>query len=513
MPIVRATFRIDVQLTAGVWTSVRNDLSAASPMSCRRGMSGGGPLDNVARPGTLEFALKNWADSGGSRLQGWYSPNHANVRTGFTFGIPVRLVATYSGSDYPLWRGRLRTIEPMPGQYGAQRVRCVAQDFMSDLSETEVDVEIQISQTEVQCLQAIIAALPSDAQPAATSYDTALETFPWALDNMASGAQATTGVIAVTDSCQGQVFVTADGTFKYVNRHTWAAVVSDFTFTEAMLDADDGIAVPTDLSGVWNDVTGVAHPKTVVASIVLCGIESAVFIAAGETREIWLDYRDPDTENRLIGGKNFTDPLVENTDYDARPNADGTGADLSGDLTVTVDPFAAKAKFTVTNNGAVGAYLVNGSGTPKLQLRGDGLLDNAPDKRRSTSTQAYGIRKLSIDLPYKADGAFAADVASFNRARYEDLADQVNSLAFNPQKSDALMLQALTAEIGQVKSATETMTGLSVLDVYIQGIEMEITAGDYVKVRYVTAPASPFAFWLLGTAGSSELGETTVLGF
>lgn len=508
MPIVRATVRIDVQLSVGVWTSLRSDISSAVPFKWSRGMAGGGPLDNVAKPGTLEFGLKNWADPAGSRLQGWYSPNHANVRTGFGFDIPVRVVATYSATDYTLWRGTLRKIDPVPGQYGPRVVRCVAQDFMGVLAETEVNVAIQIDQTEVECLQAIVAALPSDAAPVATSYDAALEEFPYALDNLSSGAQALTGVIGIADSCQGQIYVSKDGTFTYKNRHTWSTAVADFAFTEGMLDREGGVEVPSDKAGVYDDVTAVAHPTSVSAAIVLCGITSAVYVGPGATVELWLDYKDPDNENRLIAGKNYT-ATAENTDYEARAAADGSGADLSANLTVTVDEFAAKAKFTVTNNGATGAYLVNGSGVPLLQLRGDGLLDNQPDRRRSGS----GKRPLTVDLPYQTDGLFAADVASFIRSRYEDLADQVNALKFDPQRSDALMLEALGVEIGEVKTVTETMTGLSALDVFIQGVEMEVTKGDYLSVRYVTAPATPFRFWQLGTAGASELGESTVLAF
>lgn len=512
MPLVRATVRVDAQLSVGVWTSLRSDLSSAEPFSWRRGMGGGGPLDNVARTGVCEFGLKNHTQAGSARLQGWYSPSHANVRTGWTFDIPIRVVVTYSGTDYTLWRGRLWKIDPIPGQYGPQRVRCIARDTMGDLAEQEINVAIQIDKTEVQCLQAIIAALPSDVQPAATSYDTALETFPFALDNLSSGVRALTGVIDVVDSCQGRIFVSKDGTFTYVNRHTWSTATSDFTFTELAFDPDeDGIVVPSTRETAYDDVSAVAHPKSVSASIVLCGITSAVFVSPGETVELFLDYSDPNNRDRLIGGKNFT-ATAENTDYEARPNADGTGDDLSANLTVTVSPFAASAKFTVTNNGATGAYLVNGSGTPLLQLRGDGLLDNGPDTRRSAATQPK--RKLPpIDLRYQADGAFAADVASFTRSRYESLAEQVDALKFDPQRSDALMLEALTAEIGDMKTVSETMTGLSAVDVLVQGIEMEVTKGDYLRVRYVTAPASPFTFWQLGTAGVSELGATTVLGF
>lgn len=510
MPIVRATVRVDAQLSASVWTSLRSDLSAADRISFRRGSSAGGPHDNTARTGVCEFSLKNWADVGGSRLQGWYSPNHANVRSGWTFNIAIRVVATYASIDRTLWRGRLRTIEPIPGQYGQQRVRCVAHDFMGDLAETEVNVATQIDKTEVQCLQALIAALPSAVQPVATSYDAALEVFPFALDNVASGVSALTGVIDVNDSAQGRIHVSKDGTFTYTNRQTWATKTSDYTFTELELDREDGIAVPSDRGGIYNHVSAVAHPKTVSVGIVLCSITSAELVRAGETVELFLDYRDPASKDRLIGGKNFTNPLVENTDYDARANADGTGADLSGDLTVTVDPFAATCKFTVKNTGTVNAYLVNGSGTPLLQLRGDGLLDNGPDVRRSSS--GAQDRPLRVDLRYQDDGGFARDVAAFIRSRFDSLSDQVDHMQFNPQKSDALMTEALTAEIGDVKTVSETMTGVSAVKVFVQGIEFEVMPGDHLRVRYVTSPASPFRMWALGTAGVSELGETTILG-
>lgn len=515
MPLVRLTsIRVEARFDGVNWTSLHADMTAGERFTWRRGMGGGGPLDNVATTGTLEFGLKNFVEAGSVRPEGYYSPNHANVRGGWNFGLAVRVVGTYGGTDYVLWRGTVRSIEPVPGKYGQRTVRVQATDFMDDLANTEVrSVAPQIDQTEVQCLQAVIAAMPTDAQPPATSYDDALETFPYALDNVSGGVLGMTAVVDVIDSCQGTAFVQADGTFRYTNRHTRATAVSDFTFDETMLDRDGGIAVPSDLANVFNEVSAVAHPKTTAAAIVLCGITGAQYVGPGETIELFLDYTDPTTDDKLIGGTGFTDPLVENTDYDARANADGTGADLSANLTVTVDPFAASAKFTVTNNGAVGAYLVNGSGTPLLQLRGTGIYDNAPETRRSTSVQSYGVRRLDVDLKYQTSGAFASDAAVFIRSQYDDLDDQVEQIAYDPQKSDALMLEALTVEIGDVKTVSETMTGTDDVEVIVQAVEYEVTKGDYLHVRYVTAPVGPFKFWQLGIVGASELGVSTTLGF
>ncbi len=514
VPIVRATLRIDAQLSVGFWTSLRNDISAAERFVLRRGMPGNSPKDNTASTGTCEWGLKNWADSAGARLQGWYSPNHANARSGWTEGIPIRVVATYGGSDHTLWTGRLRFADPIPGRYGPQRVRCFATDAMDDLANTEVrSVDPQVDASEVECLQAIIAAMPADSRPVATSYDTALETFPYALDNLSGGVMAMSAAVDVADSCQGYIYIAKDGTFTYINRHTWSVGVSDFTFDETMIEREDGIVVPSDLSSVFNDVSATAHPKMGVAATVLCGIAGPQYVGPGETIELWLDYRDPDNPDRLIGGHTFTTPLVEDTDYDARANADGSGLDLSTNLTVDVDPFAASALFTVTNTGATGAYLVNGAGTPLLQLRGTALYDNGPETRRSASVQSYGTRRFEADLKYQGDGAFAASVAQYIRARYESLGNQIALITFNPQKSDALMTEALTVEIGTVKTASETMSGVTAVTAIVQAIEMEVMKGDMLAMRYVVAPASPFKVWIAGIAGSSEAGTTTIPGF
>ena len=123
------------------------------------------------------------------------------------------------------------------------------------------------------------------------------------------------------------------------------------------------------------------------------------------------------------------------------------------------------------------------------------------------------VRRLDVDLKYKGSGAFAADVASYVRNQYDDLEDQAEALAFNPQKRDALMRECLTAEIGDVKTVSESMSGLANTEVIVQALEYELSAGDWLAVRYVIAPGAPFKFWQLGTVGASELGETTVLGF
>ena len=171
-------------------------------------------------------------------------------------------------------------------------------------------------------------------------------------------------------------------------------------------------------------------------------------------------------------------------------------AATTADLTVTASAYTAGVKFVVTNSGAA-AYLVTNAGAPLLQLRGKGIYDEAPIVYEAYDAQTYGDRLLEIDLPYQDDGEVAQSRANFYVAQYAEIGDQVFALTFNPQRSDSLMVQALTGEIGDVVTVSETMTGASSVDVVIQAIEMDVTKGPYLTVRYLTAPRGPTATFIL----------------
>ena len=88
-----ASLAIRVQLAANVWTDITPDTDASVGLRIRYGIEGNGPTDCVAGTGECEFTLKNDASNSGAQ-QGYYSPNHASKRSGWTFGIPVQVAFT-----------------------------------------------------------------------------------------------------------------------------------------------------------------------------------------------------------------------------------------------------------------------------------------------------------------------------------------------------------------------------------------------------------------------------------
>ena len=80
---------METQLATGIWTDIGPDV--LGPVRGRYGISDVGPDASVASTGELAFDLDNSAQNSGGVL-GWYSPNHASVRSGWTFGIPIQWV-------------------------------------------------------------------------------------------------------------------------------------------------------------------------------------------------------------------------------------------------------------------------------------------------------------------------------------------------------------------------------------------------------------------------------------
>jgi|TARA_R110000824_G_C15220484_1_gene677540 hypothetical protein len=83
------------EFPSDTWTDITGDV--LSSLSLSYGITGNSPSDVVASTGELQFLLRN--DAGNSvTTQGAYSPLHANVRSGWTYGVPIRVVFTHGAA-------------------------------------------------------------------------------------------------------------------------------------------------------------------------------------------------------------------------------------------------------------------------------------------------------------------------------------------------------------------------------------------------------------------------------
>ena len=493
------------------WIDLSPDVLATEGMRWRRGMGGSGPLDRVATTGTLAFALRNDAGNSGG-LQSWYSPGATVCRSGWTHGIPIRLVAEWDGQYWPLWRGKIRTINPGGGRYLGRPVFVTAQDYMNDLAEKRTrNVVLQVSQTDDVLVQALLDAMPADAQPVGVDLDTGIDTIPYAFDTVGAGANAMGLLSDICTTTFGFLFINREGRLVYRNRLSLANEPSLYNLTDSELLAPraEDFVVPSSLDSVFNRVRITLHPKILgaTATDVLYASPAAVLIAAGTTVSVWGSYADPENVLHLIGGLDHVVPLVAYTDYEARENVDGSGADLTGNISITTTPFASTAFFEIENTGGVDAYLVTSAGAPLLQLRGRTVSDIAPLTVESYIARAYGDRALDIDQPLQASTLRAQLEATYLRNQYSVLAHQVERIPVNPDYSSALKAICLALEIGQILTLSETVTGIATVPLVVRAIDNELSPNNVWSLTFTTGPqGGPATDW--GQVSNRELAGT-----
>lgn len=467
----------------GQWTDLTRDVLTEVGIHFVRGINGNGPLDRTADPGRLEFSLRN--DKGNTgKTRSWYSPNHPQVRSGWQEGIPARLMARYQGVDYPVWRGKIITIDPTAGD-APQRVAVVAQDAIADFTEAQVrEIPPQIDQSEVALLQAVLDALPVEAQPVAVNFDAALDEYPLAFDAIGAGTAALGLMNDAVTNAVGTLFVSGDGTLTYINRHSEALADSVLTLVdEDLLVRGPGFVGSSSLANVFNRVRITIHEKDEVASVLFL-TTATVELAPGESFEVWDTYSDPNNRNRLIGAKSFT-PLAATTDYTANTAEDGSGDDRTANLSIAISTFSTIAKSVLSNTGTDTLIVT------MRQLRGIGIFDNAPQTLESFMPEPYGDRPLAVDLQFQTDATVAQDLADYLVAQFSDRTRQGEELVYDPHRSAMLMLAALTADVGDVVTASEQQTGLDTVDLLIRGIAGEIESGPYgfaLTMRYRVVP-------------------------
>jgi len=507
----RATLIVEAFMT-GDWVNITSDV-VDSGVTLSYGIQGNGPTDSVASTGSCKFMLRNDAQSG---VLGRYSPSSPSVASGWTFGIPIRVRFLYNSVAYARFYGTISSILPDTGIHGRRQVAVTAYDIMRTLAEADVqEVGIQVGKTEAEVITAILDSLPVSSQPIARDFDPGVDTFDYALDNIGTSTKA---LALIGDAARSSFYLvaqTGDGTLVGRSRHTRTTGTSAISFNGDFRD----LQVPSDLTNVFNLVRVVSHPKTIdaAATTVLYSLTgTAPAIAPGETLILWGTFNDPTNAQKLIGGINAVTTLVAypsaNYDYAGNSTQDGSGSDLTSSLSIVVTAFATTAKFEVTNNGGATVFLAAPGFSPMLRIRGKGVYDRGPQQYQSTSTQPYGVRPITIDLPYQGNGDVAQSAADYVEAVYNSIGRQAQEITFIANESAAKMLFALTVEPGDYLTITEPVSGLSAVSSIVQSVSLT-TIEKFITCKLGLAPGSTFTSWLWGIPGHDEWGINTTYGF
>jgi len=468
------------------------------------------------------YSTDDWVTIAGASQAGYNGSFRITktAATTYTYDLGTLTPATPASGTmtarigYLKHNGKLRSADPDPGAYRTRRVRVTSYDGMRDLAETTLrDVAVQVNKTETELLTTVLDAVPANAQPKFRSLAAAVDTYPYSFNELGSGTAALRVIKRICVSGFGTAHMRGDGTFEFLSRNTRATGAAKFHFDETM----QGLRTNASIDELVNHVQTTISPRSIDSAATTkvyqaTGIPFSV--AAGETVTMVVTYRDPDNTDTLIGATDVVNATAT-TDYLGNANAAGSGTNLTSSLAIVTTQYASTATLAITNNHATATiYLTNASGVAFLQLRGKGVYERSSQTFTAQSSQPYGDKTIKIPLSYQDDIGTAQSYALVVEEKYNQSAHaQLESISFAGNASSDLLLQAISREPGDMIEVSETNVGADQILMVIQSVDLEITSGPWVTATFGLAPSSAFAMWLLGTAGRSEIGESTTLGF
>lgn len=497
------TRTVEAKLNGVDWTDISADILDVSPLIVRRGIFGNSPTDRVAGIGDMRLLLNNSATNSGAKL-GYYSPGHANVRSGFEIGLKVRIKFASGATTKTKLVGLATEIDPQFGIYKDRRTSVTVSDWMIIPSNYKLKtLAVQADKRPDQVLTTLKDALP--IVPTSTDFDTDPDTYERSLhterDESTSGR---TVMQKLAQSSLSTIFVDGDDTLVYQSRH---GRVSNTTVSATLNDTMTNLRVKRASKDVKTTIKTVTYPVEVDDGITLYTAQRELEITPGGTMEFVARYTDPSgSGRRLTGTENHVTPVAD-TDYKASSTS-GSGNDMNGDLGITVTFGANTAKVELTNDGSSTMYI------NLFQLRGDGLFMYDPVEyliEDETAQAIYGDYVLTYDMPYQDDPNKGKDFGDHLQDVYGAPKNKIEQVVFVANYNETLMGYALNVDVGDRVAIIESLTATND-EYFVNGVEYRYFNG-VLTVTWALAPATGGEFWFLGIQGLSEIGETTYLGF
>ena len=121
-----------------------------------------------------------------------------------------------------------------------------------------------------------------------------------------------------------------------------------------------------------------------------------------------------------------------------------------------------------------------------------------------------GVITMKIDMPYQDDPASGKAYAEYLLNRFKNPLNSVESMTFSANKNDYMEEMAFKLRVGDRISLQEGQSGING-SFFINGLE-KVQTGERLDVT-LYLQSEDNVYWLIGTAGYSEIGVTTLVGF
>ncbi len=472
------------------------------------------PDDRIAAPGWARVTLRNQSRA--------YSPETV---ADLTPGKMLRITSD-DGTLRTHFTGSIERIEPLAGNQGERLAVIHARSLDAQLAEHRVRLPAQVNIRADQGIAAVLNALPLRPYPlqgrwlievpgqseigvnthlggsVAPVAETGISVFPYCGDTWDDGLRAIDAIAEMTASERGRFFTDRDGQMVFHNRHHML-----LTTTPTAAFADSAVALDYAYGADFaNQVQVQITPRSIgAAGSVLWTLDTPQRIDPGEggRRRIIARYRD--AADRPQGALEVLKPAAY-LDYQANLLADGSGADVTGGLLITlVEASASAAILDLRNLLGLPITLLAGA-----RLRGTPILRGAPltlEAADWTSLNRHGLHTYRVETPTLGAIDDADSLARYELARRSQPRGLVRSLTLS---GHAHRPHILARTLFDRISLTESQTGHSA-DYFIVAEEHRVELGGARHTaRWLLEPAAASAFWVIET---SRLDQTSVLAY
>jgi len=484
----------------GSWVDISADVLTRDVIEGSEGINGAGPAYHVAGSGSLSFYLDNGQSNSAEKI-GYYSPGHADCRSGFARGAPVRIKFTY-GARVEYFKYYVTKIGPTPGQFKERKTLVQAADYLYKVSLMKLKgVGVQVNQRPDQVIDTIMATVADP--PDTESYETELfTTFDYSLHGEKDEKSTILNVMnKIAYSSGGYIFKSSNST----NGETFTYETRLTRYLRTVVAAFDNSM--SEISVEWNDdqvIDGVRltfNPGRIdIVDVVLSSLPSEITLGAGEPRPIELRLRDPDGLAQRVSAVYYA-AQVAGTDYKFSSVTGDGGSDLNASLGITPDTSSGNTfKAVVVNNSDVTGYLST------FDIRGKAIyLYESLDVLAGVATPQ---NELNYDMPYVSNILVADPFADMLYVRGSDTTvPQVGEVSFYADFSATMMDDFFDGKIGQPFTVSERVTGLSAMRFFINHRKFKIEKGT-LYVSWLGEPAENVEYFQLDI---DELDGTKVL--
>lgn len=493
------------------------------------------PDDRISQLGLLEFTLNNsdrlFTPYGGDDIRGF------STLAGFNKGAKIRVSVTYDGRTKTFWTGKIDSIKSDSGTWGNRRVSILCSDWNDIFSKYPMKgTEILTNKRIDEAVTSVISRLP--IQPESTDFDTGNEIFPAVFSNVKDKTKAVDELNKLALSELGYIYLEKDGTLRVENSTARTGtrelnvvpVTSNFA-SNLLLNGTDRLLVKNDSlllldateiadlnvedldieikEDIFNSAFLRAYPtKTATSLETVFSLGSPILIGTGATVTFTSRYTNPVGGNP-INATNLQTP-VPTTDYLFNSKDDGTGTDLTANLTVTATYWGDVVDYFLKNTGTTSGYLI------KLQARGYGIYYDSPIDNQYqdiTSAETFGDSLIYINQKYKSDFYSGIAYGKSIVELYKNPKSRIKNVKFNANINDNHMMTALYLDVGSLIKIYDNVSQMSKW-YYIYSRKFSISPGGAIVMNYgliespsiISGGLSPVAVEFAGEGDAVDFG-------